>query len=128
MYMSAAPTPEEKILDFDSALAVADAFVGRETVFAALEAFRTKYDRGYFDIVAEAGLGKTALAASIARRREAICFFASANRGLKRADQFDSQQRSSSSTSSITSACPKTSATMQHSHQGAATGGHDPPA
>ena len=88
VYMSAAPTPEEKVLDFDSALAVADAFVGRETVFAALETFRTNYDRGYFDIVAEAGLGKTALAAAIARRRDAICFFASANRGLKRADQF----------------------------------------
>ena len=88
VYMSAAPTPQEKILDFDSTLAVADAFVGRETVFAALETFRTNYDRGYFDIVAEAGLGKTALAAAITRRREAICFFASANRGLKRADQF----------------------------------------
>jgi hypothetical protein len=88
VYMNAAPTPLEKILDFDSTLAVADAFVGREAVFAALETFRTNYDRGYFDIVADAGLGKTALAAAITRRRDAICFFASASRGLKRADQF----------------------------------------
>jgi hypothetical protein len=71
-YMSAAPTPDEKVLDFDSALAVADAFVGRETVFAALETFRTNATAAT-DIVAEAGTGKQ-LAAAIARRRDAICF------------------------------------------------------
>jgi hypothetical protein len=69
VYMSAAPTPEEKVLDFEPALAVADAFVGRDAVFTALETFRSTHDRGYFDIVAEAGLGKTALAAAITRRK-----------------------------------------------------------
>ena len=88
VYMSAAPTPEEKVLDFDAVLAVADAVVGRDAVFAALETFRTNHDRGYFDVVAEAGLGKTALAAAITRRYDAICFFTSATRGLKRAEQF----------------------------------------
>jgi hypothetical protein len=88
VYMSAAPTPQEKVLDFESVLAIADAFVGREAVFAALETFCVTHDRGYFDVVAEAGLGKTALAAAITRRRDAICFFAGANRGLKRAEQF----------------------------------------
>ncbi|MBI3967283.1 MAG: hypothetical protein HY329_16735 [Chloroflexi bacterium] len=88
VYLSSAPTPSEKILDFDSVLAVADELVGREAVFAEIETFRAGHDRGYFDVVAEAGLGKTALAAAITRRHDAVCFFASANRGLRRADQF----------------------------------------
>src|SRR5712691_2842795 len=54
VYMSAAPTPEEKVLDFDAVLGVADQVVGRGAVFAALETFRTSHDRGYFDVVAEA--------------------------------------------------------------------------
>jgi hypothetical protein len=45
------------------------------------------HPRGYIRIVADAGLGKTALAAEIARRYRAPAFFASASSGLTRPDQ-----------------------------------------
>ena len=42
---------------------------------------------GYFRVVADAGLGKTALAAAAAKRLKAPVFFANASRGLTRPDQ-----------------------------------------
>ena len=42
---------------------------------------------GYFRVVADAGLGKTALAAEAAKRLKAPAFFANASRGLTRPDQ-----------------------------------------
>ena len=87
--MSAAPPPGEFVIDFTSLIASETAgFVGREPVFAALDAFAADDDNGYFEIVADAGLGKTAIAAEIARRRDAIAFFASASRGYTRPERF----------------------------------------
>ncbi|HEV8647911.1 MAG TPA: hypothetical protein VG276_00560, partial [Actinomycetes bacterium] len=80
------PVPEF-ILDFDLD-AAANGFVGREAVFEQLDAFATRHPAGYFEIVADAGLGKTALAAEIARRRGAVAFLASASSGVQRPDQF----------------------------------------
>ena len=89
VYVGTAPSPREYVLDFSAVQQLAaDGFVGRESVFADLERFFTEHDRGYFEIVAEAGLGKTALAAEIARRANAIPFFASASGGHTRPEQF----------------------------------------
>ena len=52
-------------------------FTGREEVFAALKEFGHAYPCGYFAIIGETGLGKTVLAAEIARRYQAHSFFTS---------------------------------------------------
>jgi hypothetical protein len=82
-------SPADDIIDFQPLIGSATrGFVGRRDVFTALETFRAGHTRGYFEIVAEAGLGKTALAAEIARRYDALAFFASEGRGLTQAKQF----------------------------------------
>ncbi|MEA2583625.1 MAG: hypothetical protein QOF33_1710 [Thermomicrobiales bacterium] len=53
-----------------------------------MEAFRSKHPCGYFEIVADGGLGKTALAAEIVRRYGATPFFADASVGVREAKQF----------------------------------------
>src|SRR2546428_4743216 len=90
VYMGAERPPiAEYVLDFARALSPPPGgFVGRSQVFAALDTFRAQDDRGFFDIVADAGLGKTALAAEIVRRYDAIAFFTSASRNVRRASQF----------------------------------------
>lgn len=78
----------EHVLDFSTLVqSVTRGFVGRREVFAALEDFCAANTCGYFEIVADAGLGKTALAAEIAGRYDALMFFASASRGLTRPEQ-----------------------------------------
>jgi hypothetical protein len=67
--------------------AEAKGFVGRVAIFDAIDRFAAKHPCGYVEIVGDAGLGKTALAAEIARRRGAIVFFASAGRGTQQAWQ-----------------------------------------
>ena len=62
-------------------------FVGRTFVFGMLQEFQGQHPCGYVRIVADAGLGKTALAAEIARRYRAPAFFANASSGLTRPDQ-----------------------------------------
>jgi hypothetical protein len=69
---AAPPSPREFVLDFDLN-APADGFVGREAVFTRLDTFAEQNPSGYFEIVGDAGLGKTALA-EIARRRDAVAF------------------------------------------------------
>jgi len=61
-------------------------FVGRDELFQRLADFATNRC-GYFRVVADAGLGKTALAAEAARRLDAPSFFVSASSGLTRPDQ-----------------------------------------
>ena len=62
-------------------------FVGRAFLFAELAKFQMQHPCGYVRIVADAGLGKTALAAEIARRYRTPVFFASASIGRTRTDQ-----------------------------------------
>lgn len=81
--------PADYVRDFQELIEAATlGFVGRDRLFAELEKFRSAAGRGYFEIVADAGLGKTALAAEIVKRYRALCFFADASRGLTRAEQF----------------------------------------
>jgi serine/threonine-protein kinase len=74
------------IRDFD--LDTSYKFVGRSAVFEALDDFAAKNPAGYFEIVADAGLGKTALAIEIARRHDAVVFLASAGSNAHRPEQF----------------------------------------
>ncbi|HXI29465.1 MAG TPA: AAA family ATPase, partial [Vicinamibacterales bacterium] len=56
-------------------------FAGRSELFDALRAFIGRQPRGYFRIVGDAGLGKTALAVEIARRYRGPAYFVSATAG-----------------------------------------------
>ncbi|MGH8064427.1 MAG: DUF4062 domain-containing protein [Candidatus Entotheonellia bacterium] len=62
-------------------------FVGRTFLFAELAKFQMQHPCGYARVVTDAGLGKTALAAEIARRYRAPAFFANASIGRTRSDQ-----------------------------------------
>lgn len=52
-----------------------EGFVGREFVFTAFEQFRAEERAGYFHLAADAGLGKSAIAASLSRRLGAPAYF-----------------------------------------------------
>lgn len=84
--VAAGRRPEDAIRDFD--LDAADGFVGRQAVLDQLDAFVGQHPAGYFEIVGDAGLGKTALAVEIARRRDAVAFLAGAGSNAHRAEQF----------------------------------------
>ena len=56
-------------------------FVGRSWVASELASFRAGCASGYFCVVADAGLGKTALAADITKREHASAFFFSLAEG-----------------------------------------------
>lgn len=82
------PALADDLYEFGDLISAATStFVGRAAVFRALARLPEQHTCGYFRIVADAGLGKTALAAAIAHHYGAAAFFASASRGLTRADQ-----------------------------------------
>ena len=56
-------------------------FVGREFIFQELDKFRENYSCGYFRVIADAGLGKTAIAAAVANQYDAPIFFVNASEG-----------------------------------------------
>ena len=74
-------------IDFDAEKKTAERFVGRKDLFRRLDAFAGHRPCGYFRVVADAGLGKTALAAKVADEKKAPVFFANASRGRTRPDQ-----------------------------------------
>ena len=84
--VAAARPVQDFILDFD--LDTSYEFVGRSVIFEALDAFVAGNPAGYFEIVADAGLGKTTLAVEIVRRRDAIAFLTSASSNAHRPEQF----------------------------------------
>src|SRR5262249_30993716 len=81
------PSLEDYFIDFDAEKRTAERFVGREELFRRLDAFAGERPCGYFRVVADAGLGKTALAAKVADEKEAPVFFANVSRGRTRPDQ-----------------------------------------
>ncbi len=50
-------------------------FCGRHFVFAAFNRFLQKHSKGYFTIVGEAGMGKSAIVAKYVREHYSICYF-----------------------------------------------------
>jgi hypothetical protein len=82
------PALKDYAIDFDDLIKKAtERFVGRKEFFERLGQFPKQHPCGYFRVVADAGLGKTALAAAVAKRLKAPAFFANASRGLTRSDQ-----------------------------------------
>ena len=69
-------------ISFANELSLADSLVGRENVFASIARFQTSNACGYFRLTADAGLGKTTLAAAVAKRLGAFAFFASRSGGV----------------------------------------------
>ncbi|MBC7250860.1 MAG: CHAT domain-containing protein [Anaerolineae bacterium] len=66
---------------------VTEWFVGREFVFQWLEETFRKHSCGYLRLIADAGLGKTAIAAEVAKRYKAPVHFVDASMGITRPDQ-----------------------------------------
>ena len=62
-------------------------FVGRDWVIEDLAQFRADFSAGYYCVIAQAGLGKTALAAEIAKRYQAPAFFLSVREGYTHTEQ-----------------------------------------
>ena len=82
------PLLKDHIYEFNDLIANTTRwFVGRAFLFAKLEKFQMQHPCGYVRVVADAGLGKTALAAEIVRRYRALAFFANASIGRTRPDQ-----------------------------------------
>ena len=61
---------------------VTEWFVGRDFIFEWLETQLRELPCGYLRLVADAGLGKTAIAAEIARRYGATIHFVNASQGI----------------------------------------------
>ena len=61
-------------------------FTGREFVFEALAKFQQNHPSGYLRIEAGAGLGKTAIAAALARHYHAPAHFFKASEGITRSE------------------------------------------
>lgn len=59
----------------------------RRWVFEAVDNFIALHSCGYFPIVADAGLGKTTIAAQLATQHQAITHFFNASVGITRTDQ-----------------------------------------
>lgn len=62
-------------------------FAGREWILEAVGKFISRHSCGYFRIVADAGLGKTAIAAQLVKHYEAVAHFFNASQGITRVDQ-----------------------------------------
>ncbi|NES44340.1 MAG: AAA family ATPase [Moorea sp. SIO2C4] len=64
-------------------------FCGREFVFKAIEDFFSNNAQGYFTVIGDAGMGKSAIAAKyVLDNPEAICFFNSRAEGMNRPELF----------------------------------------
>jgi hypothetical protein len=66
---------------------VSAAFVGRQWLLRWIDDFLARNPSGYLRILADAGLGKTALAAYVARRYQGIACFVSASEGRTQSDR-----------------------------------------
>jgi hypothetical protein len=78
----------EHFLSFDDLIAERTKdFVGREFVDAQLAAFLESHDRGYFVLVGEPGIGKTAWAAHLVMEHRCLHHFNVAAMGIVRPDQ-----------------------------------------
>ena len=86
---SGGPRLRERILDFGHLVEErTGGFVGREFVFDAIEEFRRSAGRGYFQIVAEPGIGKSAMVAEMVRRHGWIHHFNQRTTNVTRPETF----------------------------------------
>ena len=77
------PSLQDYSYDFSDVMArVTRWFVGRKFLFEQTDAFLKGNPCGYFRIVADAGMGKTALAAALAQRHDALVHFFNTSEGI----------------------------------------------
>ena len=82
------PALEDYAYDFTNTIeTVTRRFVGRDFVFDWLDGFIRRHPCGYLRLIADAGLGKTAIAAEVAKRRRAPVHFVDALMDIARPDQ-----------------------------------------
>lgn len=63
-------------------------FCGRVFVFKEFDDFLKKHSKGYFTVIGDAGMGKSAIAAQSVLKYKAICYFNIRAEGRNTADQF----------------------------------------
>lgn len=63
-------------------------FCGREFVFEEFNNFLKQYPKGYFTVVGDAGMGKSAIAANYVYKNKAICYFNVLQNGRNRPELF----------------------------------------
>lgn len=63
-------------------------FCGRVFVFKEFDDFREKHTKGYFTVIGDAGMGKSAIAAQSLLKYKAICYFNIRAEGRNTPDQF----------------------------------------
>ncbi|MEH2321782.1 AAA family ATPase [Nostoc sp.] len=64
------------------------AFCGRVFVFNEFDDFLNKHPKGYFTVIGDAGMGKSAIAAQSVLKYKAICYFNLQAQGLNTPEQF----------------------------------------
>lgn len=64
------------------------AFCGRKFVFDEFDDFLNKHPKGYFTVIGDAGMGKSAIAAQSVSKYKAICYFNIRAEGRNTPDQF----------------------------------------
>ncbi|MEH2081437.1 MAG: AAA family ATPase [Nostoc sp.] len=64
------------------------AFCGRVFVFNEFDAFLKKHPKGYFTVIGDAGMGKSAIAAQSVSKYKAICYFNIRAEGRNTPEQF----------------------------------------
>lgn len=81
--------PRPVPLQFESLIAdKTKGFVGREFVFSAIENFFQRQPKGYFIIVADPGVGKSAILAEYVRRTRCVAYFNQRTQGSTRVEEF----------------------------------------
>ncbi|MEH2002887.1 MAG: ATP-binding protein [Nostoc sp.] len=63
-------------------------FVGREFVFAAINNFLNQYDRGYFTIIGDPGIGKSAILAHYVSQNPGVVYYNVEITGKNRVEEF----------------------------------------
>jgi hypothetical protein len=81
--------PQKISTQFQSLIAdKTEGFVGREYVFDAIESFINNNTKGYFTIIGDPGMGKSAILAKYVQNNGCIAHFNVQLQGLNRTDQF----------------------------------------
>lgn len=84
-----APVPNKHLSEFQALIAEKiRRFVGRSFVFKAIETFLDKNPCGYFTIVGEPGIGKSAILAKYLHENQCVGYFNLQTGGIRRADGF----------------------------------------
>ncbi len=109
--MSYFPALVEHLISFNELIEErAQGFVGRDSVFADFSQFRKHYDRGYFVVIGEPGIGKTAISSQLVKTQQYVHYFANATGNVGRPDRLGFTRKSGQSVK--TSCCNNAARTL----------------